>query len=157
MDTVRYDTFAFESFNEFEVFMNSPMPSQSMGGLVEVDIGCYRGVDDCFAHVFCFAVVQSPFGGHHIIACDRGKACDTFAGSHIEEELISELEDRRLSWPQFMSLYAESNPGAPMREKSRAWKRSRLFSASVTLLLDDNVKPRFKLSKLESLHHRISS
>ena len=157
MDVVFYNPYEYDDVDDFRAFMGASMPARSMGGLVEVEIGCWCGVqEECFAHVFCFAVLESPFSGaHRIVACDRGRACQAFAGSHIEAELLSEIEDRTISWPEFVSLHANSNPGASMREKGRAWKRSRLFTASVTLLLDDET-PRFKLSKLESLHHRLS-
>ena len=158
MGTVYLKKKYFDEVDDFERFMSAPTTSRSTGGLVEVQIGCYEGLsEECYAHVFAFVVVQSAFGTNRIIACDRGQPCQTYVGSHIEEELLDEIERRQLTWPEFVSLHAKTHPGVSMREKARAWKQSRLFATWVTLLIDDGDVPTFKMTKLESLHHKISS
>lgn len=154
---VSYNTLKFDSIEEFEAFMGASMHPLAMGGLVDVFIGCYDGaVADCFAHVFAFVVVHNPLGTSAIIACDRGQPCQTYSGSHIERELRGQLEDMQITWPQFVALHAKNHPGVSMRDKARAWAESKLFRASVTVLLDDAV-PRFKLSTLESIYHRLAT
>ena len=154
---VSYHTLKFDSIEEFEAFMGASMHPLAMGGLVDVFIGCYdEAVADCFVHVFAFVVVHNPLGTSAIIACDRGQPCQTYSGSHIERELREQLEDRQLTWPQFVALHAKHRPGVSMRDKARAWADSKLFQASVTVLLDVKV-PRFKLSTLESIYHRLAT
>ena len=158
MGTVFLKKKYFYSVDAFEGFMCAPTTSRSIGGIVEVHIGAYEGLpEECYAHVFAFVVVQSAFGTNSIIACDRGQPCQTYVGSHIEAELLDEIECRQVTWPEFVSLHAKAHPGVSMRQKARAWKKSRLFAAWVTLLIDDRDVPTFKMTKLESLHHKISS
>ena len=106
--------------------------------------------------MFAFVVVQSPVSANRIIVCDRGKPCQTYNNSHIEAEILDEIEHRKMTWPQFMSHYAQTHPHSPMWDKARAWKRSQLFTAWVTILIDDDTE-HFRMTKLESLHHYITA
>ena len=151
----------FENPTALADFLASPRVSpRSIGGLVEVNIGCYQGLNSshteaCFAHVFPFVVVQSVFGTSRIFVCDRGEPCQPYAKSHVERELKREVEGSRLLWAQYVSKHAQAHPGASMKAKVRDWRRSRPFAAWVTVLMDDG--SRYKLSKLESMHHQITS
>ena len=157
-EVVSFHTLQFDSIEGFEAFMSSPMHHRYIGGLIDVFIGCYNGLEaECFAHVFAFVVVHSPLGLRaKILACDRGEPCQTYSGSHIEKEIREQIEGRRLTWPQFVALHAESHPGASMRDKARAWTASKLFHASVTVLLDEEV-PKFKMTTLESMYHHLAA
>jgi hypothetical protein len=148
MDTVHYKRLHFTDLNDLQAFMMIDSIPRAMGGLVEVEIGCYEGLEvDCFAHVFAFVVVQSPFTVNRILACDRGRPCRSFDKSHIESELQEEIQDRRLTWQRFTSLH----PSRSMKQKAKDWKKSFLFQAWVTVLIDEKTR-RFRLSTIESLH-----
>ena len=151
MDIVHYKRLHFTDLNSLQAFMMVDSVPRAMGGLVQVEIGCYEGLQvECFAHVFAFVVAQSPFTVNRILACDRGRPCTSFDQSHIEAELQEEIENRRLSWQQFTSLH----PSNSMRQKAKDWKLSTLFRAWVTVLIDKETR-HFRLSYIESLHHYI--
>ena len=153
MRTVHYRAQQYDQLGEFEAFMGAPAEPDAMGGLVHVVIGDYHGLSTpCYSHVFAFVVVQ-PFLTCRILACDRGKPCQKYHRGHVQKEIHAVLDERELSWPQFMSHYARHHPGAPSHERSRAWKLSTHFYANVTLLLDTDRPARYKLTQLESLHH----
>ena len=153
MDTVHYKRVHFTDLHSLKAFLMMDSVPRAMGGLVEVEIGCYEGLQvDCFAHVFAFVVVQSPFTVNRILACDRGRPCRSFDKSHIESELQEEIQDRRLTWQRFTSLH----PSRSMKQKAKDWKKSSLFQAWVTVLIDKETR-YFRLGYIESLHHIISN